>query len=73
MLTNFAISNCTAKTRPTSGIKSDRLLGYSLDPETGDVLWGDSTGGAFALEALAHGYRRFGSPCYLQTAKRLAA
>jgi hypothetical protein len=48
-------------------------LGYSLDPETGDVLWGDSTGGAFALEALAHGYRRFGSPCYLQTAKRLAA
>jgi len=27
ILTNFAISNCTARTRPSLGIKSDRLLG----------------------------------------------
>ncbi len=29
MLTNFAISNCTAGIRPTLDIKSDRLLGLS--------------------------------------------
>ena len=31
MLTNFAISNCTARTRPTLGIKSDRLLEKAKD------------------------------------------
>jgi hypothetical protein len=31
MLTNFAISNCTARTRPASGSKSDRLLDLIAD------------------------------------------
>lgn len=48
-------------------------LGYSVDPETGDVLWGISTCGTFALEALVRGYRRFGAVVYLETAERLAA
>ena len=47
-------------------------LGYSINPDTGAVLWGPSTASAFALEALVRGHRRFGRPEYLATAVRLA-
>ena len=47
-------------------------LGYSTNPDTGEVLWGPSTASAFALEALVRGHRRFGRPEYLATAVRLA-
>jgi hypothetical protein len=48
-------------------------LGYSINPDTGEVLWGPSTASDFALEALVRGHRRFGRPEYLATAVRLAA
>ena len=48
-------------------------LGYSVNPENGDVVWGDGTGGAFALEGLVRGARVFKEPRYLKTAERLAA
>ncbi len=47
-------------------------LGYSVDPETGDVLWGDSTGGAYGIEFLVRGHVHFGRAEYLETAKQLA-
>ena len=31
-------------------------LGYSLDPETGEVMWGDSCGGVFALEEIGRAH-----------------
>jgi hypothetical protein len=47
-------------------------LGYTVDFETGDVLWGDSTCGAFGIEALVRGAAWFGNPRYLRTAQKLA-
>lgn len=47
-------------------------LGYTIDPESGDVLWGPSAAGSFAIEALVLGYHRFGDTVYLETACRLA-
>lgn len=48
-------------------------LGYTVDPENGDVLWGDSTCGAFGIESLVRGFKRFGDQTYLETAKKLSA
>ena len=48
-------------------------LGYNIDPETGDVQWGDSTCGAFGIEALVRGAAWFGEPHYLEVAEKLAA
>jgi hypothetical protein len=48
-------------------------LGYVLDPETGEILWGDSSAGVFAIEAMVRGHRWFGLPQYLETARQLAA
>jgi hypothetical protein len=47
-------------------------LGYTVDFDTGDVLWGDTACGSFALETLVRGAAWFGEPRYLETAKRLA-
>ncbi len=47
-------------------------LGYSVDRDTGDVLWGDSTCGAFGIEPLVHGASWFKEPRYVGTAKQLA-
>jgi MYXO-CTERM domain-containing protein len=49
MLTNLAISNCTARTRPTSGIKSDRLLASSatINASTSSSWLDYSYGGSF--------------------------
>ena len=47
-------------------------LGYTVDFDTGDVLWGDSCCGAFGIEALVRGYIRFREDKYLRTAKLLA-
>ncbi len=47
-------------------------LGYTVDRETGDVLWGDSCCGAFGIEALVRGAAWFQAPEYLDTATRLA-
>ena len=48
-------------------------LGYTVDPETGDVLWGDSACGAFGIEPLVRGFLLFGDRACLATAERLAA
>ncbi len=47
-------------------------LGYTVDFDNGDVLWGDSCCGAFGIEALIRGYKRFALREYLTTAERLA-
>lgn len=47
-------------------------LGYTVDFETGDVLWGDSACGAFGIEPLVRGTAWFNDPKYLETAKQLA-
>ncbi len=47
-------------------------LGYTVDRDNGDVLWGDSTCGAFGIEPLVRGAEWFGEPEYLRTAARLA-
>jgi hypothetical protein len=47
-------------------------LGYTINPETGDVIWGASTASAFAIEALVRGHRRFNDPACLAAAVRLA-
>lgn len=47
-------------------------LGYTVDFDTGDVLWGDSTCGAFAIEPLVRGSKCFGAPKYIETARKLA-
>jgi hypothetical protein len=43
-------------------------LGYTIDHETGDVLWGDSTCGAFGIEPLVRGADWFNDKRYLKTA-----
>ncbi len=47
-------------------------LGYTVDRDTGDVLWGDSACGAFGIEPLVRGAAWFKDPKYLRTASRLA-
>jgi hypothetical protein len=47
-------------------------LGYTVDFDTGDVLWGDTACGSFGLETLVRGAAWFGEPKYLETARRLA-
>lgn len=47
-------------------------LGYTVDRDTGDVLWGDSCCGAFGIEPLVRGAAWFKKPRYLETATRLA-
>jgi N-acylglucosamine 2-epimerase (GlcNAc 2-epimerase) len=47
-------------------------LGYTVDFDTGDVLWGDSACGAFGLETLVLGAAWFKEPRYLATAGKLA-
>lgn len=47
-------------------------LGYTVDRDTGDVLWGDSTCGAFGIEPLVRGAAWFQQPNYLETARTLA-
>jgi len=47
-------------------------LGYTVDRDTGDVLWGDSSCGAFGIEPLVRGAAWFGEPLYFETARRLA-
>ncbi len=47
-------------------------LGYTVDFDTGDILWGDSTCGAFGIEPLVRGYSYFGDAKYLQAARKLA-
>jgi hypothetical protein len=47
-------------------------LGYTVDFDTGNVLWGDSACGAFGIEPLVRGAAWFGDPRYLETAKQLA-
>ena len=48
-------------------------LGYTVDRDTGDVLWGDSTCGAFGIEPLVRGAAWFQQPNYLETARTLAS
>jgi hypothetical protein len=48
-------------------------LGYVLDPETAEVLWGDSAAGVFAMEALVRGERWCHEPKYLSVAEMHAA
>ncbi len=47
-------------------------LGYTVNFDTGDVLWGDSACGAFGIEPLVRGAAWFSEPRYLQTASQLA-
>lgn len=47
-------------------------LGYTVDRDSGDVLWGDSACGAFGIEPLVRGAAWFNEPLYLRTACRLA-
>ena len=47
-------------------------LGYTVDRDNGDVLWGDSTCGAFGIEPLVRGAAWFHEPAYLETASKLA-
>lgn len=47
-------------------------LGYSVDRNSGDVLWGDSTCGAFGIEPLVRGAGWFKEPRYLVVARQLA-
>jgi hypothetical protein len=47
-------------------------LGYTVDRDTGDVLWGDSVCGAFGIEPLVRGAAWFKEPRYLRTAIALA-
>ena len=47
-------------------------LGYTVDRDSGDVLWGDSCCGAFGIEPLVRGAAWFNEPRYLATARRLA-
>lgn len=47
-------------------------LGYTVDRDTGDVLWGDSCCGAFGIEPLVRGAAWFKTPKYLEIATRLA-
>jgi hypothetical protein len=47
-------------------------LGYTVDRDTGDVLWGDSCCGAFGIEPLVRGAAWFKAPKYLEIAARLA-
>ncbi|MEN8255250.1 MAG: hypothetical protein ABFR33_07250 [Verrucomicrobiota bacterium] len=47
-------------------------LGYTVDFDTGDVLWGDSTCGAFGIEPLVRGAAWFNESRYLETARKLA-
>ncbi len=47
-------------------------LGYTVDPDNGDVLWGDSCCGAFGLEPLLRGAEWFRKKAYLKTAISLA-
>ncbi len=47
-------------------------LGYSVDRESGDVLWGDSACGAFGIEPLVRGAAWFNAPAYLDAAIALA-
>jgi hypothetical protein len=47
-------------------------LGYTVNRDTGDVLWGDSTCGAFGIEPLVRGAAWFSEARYLDTARRLA-
>lgn len=47
-------------------------LGYTVDRDNGDVLWGDSCCGAFGIEPLVRGAEWFKEPKYLDTARKLA-
>jgi hypothetical protein len=47
-------------------------LGYTVDRDTGDVLWGDSACGVFGIEPLTHGAKWFNNSKYLNTAVKLA-
>jgi uncharacterized protein YyaL (SSP411 family) len=47
-------------------------LGYTVDRDNGDVLWGDSCCGAFGIEPLVRGAAWFKEPKYLDTARKLA-
>jgi hypothetical protein len=47
-------------------------LGYTVDRDNGDVLWGDSCCGAFGIEPLVRGAEWFKEPKYLDTAHKLA-
>lgn len=47
-------------------------LGYTVDFETGDVLWGNSACGSFGIETLVLGSAWFNEPRYLATAGQLA-
>jgi hypothetical protein len=47
-------------------------LGYTVDRDNGDVLWGDSCCGAFGIEPLVRGAAWFKEPKYLDTARQLA-
>ena len=47
-------------------------LGYTVDFDTGDVLWGDSACGSFGIEPLVRGAAWFKEPRYLETARKLA-
>ena len=47
-------------------------LGYTVDRDNGDVLWGDSCCGAFGIEPLVRGAEWFNEPKYLVIATRLA-
>jgi len=47
-------------------------LGYTVDCDNGDVLWGDSCCGAFGIEPLVRGAAWFKKSKYLKTAIRLS-
>lgn len=47
-------------------------LGYTVDFENGDVLWGDSACGSFGIEALVRGANWFNKTKYLETACKQA-
>ncbi len=47
-------------------------LGYTIDFDTGDVLWGDSACGAFAIEPLVLGAAWFKETIFLDVAEQLA-
>ena len=47
-------------------------LGYTVDFDTGKILWGGTTTGAFGIEALILGERWFNEPAYLAAAERLS-
>ncbi len=65
----------SAKAALDAAVRTSRQfghLGYTVDFDTGDVLWGDSCCGAFGIEALVRGYKRFSNREYLETAQMLA-